>query len=118
MMLSRRRRRLRAEAGHAGGPAEDAGGHRQRRRWEPRRGRPRAAGRCPAGARRAVPAAPGAQVTGAPVYEMYTRRACAFAARGGGEGISACQQSQREALERTRGENKNEVAKSVVIAIR
>ena len=74
---------LRAEAGHAGGPAEDAGGHRQRRRWEPRRGRARAAGRRPAGARRAVPAAPGAQVTGAPVDEMYTRRACAFAARGG-----------------------------------
>lgn len=66
---------FRAEAGHAGGPAEDARGHRERRR----RGRARAAAggrRCPADARRAVPAAAaGAQVTGAPVYEMYTRPA-------------------------------------------
>jgi hypothetical protein len=49
---------VRAEAGHAGGPAEGAGGHRQRRWRQPWRRRwARAVGWDPADARLAVPAA-------------------------------------------------------------
>lgn len=63
-----------AEAGHAGGPAEDAGGHREgRRRGRERRRRAGADGRCSTDARRALPAAAAcAQVTGEPVYERRT----------------------------------------------